>query len=240
MSEPVITLENANYSYSVRRGRFKRGGYNALESVSLELNEGETLGILGRNGAGKSTLLRLLAGIYLPSSGVVRRHRRDLTVSLLTLQAGFSPELSGRDNAIMGAMLLGRTRAEAERRLPLIAEFSGLSQWMGEPLNSYSSGMRARLGFSVAMEMAPDVLLVDEVLGVGDIDFRKKSTERIHAKIKSGQTVVLVTHSIPTVRELCTRLAWLENGRIQMQGEVEEVLAAYQEAVVGSQTATKV
>lgn len=223
----LITLEHVAYFYKIRNGLLRHMTFNALKDVTLDIHEGETLGLIGRNGAGKSTLLRLLARIYIPSRGTLRHARPNLSVSLLTLQLGFFAELSGRDNAIMGAMLMGYTRDEAEGRLDRIVEFSGLGQWMHEPLKTYSSGMRARLGFSVAMEMSPDVLLIDEVLGVGDVNFYEKSAARLKSKLASNQTVVLVSHSIPAIKELCTRVVWLEDGRIQMQGDPETVVNEY-------------
>jgi len=232
MSQPMISLIDAGYRYKIRRGRFSFVHFEALAGVTMTVQEGETLGLIGRNGAGKSTLLKLLANIYVPSSGAIRHHRPGLCVALLTLQVGFSHELSGRDNAIMGAMLLGHTRAEAEESLDRIIDFSGLGDWINEPLKSYSSGMRARLGFAVAMEMSPDIMLVDEVFGVGDVTFRQKSTERMKSRISSGQTVVLVSHSLPVVQELCTRVVWLENGRILMQGDTKEIVAEYQKAAL--------
>ncbi|WP_243543955.1 ABC transporter ATP-binding protein [Pseudodesulfovibrio tunisiensis] len=210
----------------MRRSLFRYGSYQALHDISFDIYPGETLGLLGRNGAGKSTLLRLIANIYQPSRGRIVCGE-PVSTALLTLQTGFLPDLSGRDNAIMGAMLYGYSKEEARQRLDDIIRFSGLEEWIDEPIKMYSSGMRARLGFTVAMEMSTDVLLVDEILGVGDYEFRQKSTARIKAKIKSGQTVVLVSHAIPVVRELCTRVAWIENGEITRVGDVDDVVEEY-------------
>jgi lipopolysaccharide transport system ATP-binding protein len=224
---PLITLENVGCIYKIRHGILGFKSYEALKDVSLVLNKGETLGLIGRNGAGKSTMLRLIAGIILPNSGQITFHQ-PASVSLLSLQLGFSPELSGRDNAIMGAMLLGYSKSEALERLDRIIALSGLGEWFVEPLKTYSSGMRARLGFAVAMEVSPDVLLVDEVLGVGDESFRKKSTKAMKDKMKSGQTVVFVSHQPAVLEELCSRVAWIEGGVTHMAGEPREVLAEYQ------------
>jgi lipopolysaccharide transport system ATP-binding protein len=224
-----MTLEEVGCVYRVRHGLMRRHHYSALKSVSFTLYRGETLGLIGRNGAGKSTLLRLIAGILLPDSGRIITHG-SCSISLLTLQLGFSAELSGRDNAIMGAMLMGYSRSQAQRRLPGIIEFSELGAWIDEPIKTYSSGMRARLGFSIAMETSPDVLLVDEVLGVGDEAFRAKSVAAMKEKMAAGQTVVFVSHQTPVMRELCHRIVWIEQGMTHMEGEVAEVLQAYHQS----------
>ncbi|MFH1216831.1 MAG: ABC transporter ATP-binding protein [Pseudomonadota bacterium] len=222
----LISLQNIGCSYKVRKGRFRFRSYDALKDISLDIFKGETVGIIGRNGAGKSTLLHILARIITPNCGKIFFHQ-DISISLLSLQLGFTPELSGRDNAIMGAMLLGYTKKEALNRFPRIVAFSELGDWINEPVKTYSSGMKARLGFAIAMEMSPDILLVDEVLGVGDEAFRKKSIAAMKEKMLSGQTVIFVSHQPQTIRELCTRLAWLEKGAVKMVGGTEEVLGAY-------------
>ncbi|MGE4420702.1 MAG: ABC transporter ATP-binding protein [Pseudodesulfovibrio sp.] len=222
----LISLEGVGCSFKARKGRLRLGEYEAFNDISFNLYPGETLGVVGRNGAGKTTLLRILARIFLPNKGTIR-FRDDLTISLLSLQLGFSPDLSGRYNAIMGAILLGYTRKEAEARLDRIIEFSGLGAWIDEPIKTYSDGMCARLGFAVAMETSPDVLLVDEVLGVGDETFRNKSVMAMKERLKSGQTVVFVSHDVHTLQELCTRVIWLEHGRVRMDGSAEDVLSAY-------------
>ncbi|MFA9394511.1 MAG: ABC transporter ATP-binding protein [Halodesulfovibrio sp.] len=227
---PIITLENVGCTYTVRKGFLKMGKYEALKNVSFSINRGETVGIIGRNGAGKSTLLRLVAGVIQPDSGNIIRHTA-VSISLLTLQLGFSAELTGRDNAILGAMFLGHSRKNAIASLNAINDFAELGQWFNEPLKSYSSGMKARLGFAVAVEMSPDVLLVDEVLGVGDESFRKKSTAVMKEKMLSGQTVLFVSHNSNTIKELCTSVVWIENGVTKMAGNTNEVLTAYTEYI---------
>lgn len=227
---PLISLEHVGCDYQVRKSRFKFKVYEALRDINLTLYEGETLGVLGRNGAGKSTLLRLIAGIVQPDSGAVHYHK-PLNISLLALQLGFSPELNGRDNAIIGAMLLGKTKQEVLERLDAIQTFSDLGDWFYEPIKSYSSGMLARLGFAVALEMSPDVLLIDEILGVGDEAFRQKSTLAMKEKMKSGQTVVFVSHNLSSLRELCPRTMWIEKGVTRMIDDTEKVLERYLEYV---------
>jgi lipopolysaccharide transport system ATP-binding protein len=230
IGNPLITVDHVACRYKIRQGRIRFKSYEALRDVSLTVYKGETLGVIGRNGAGKSTLMYLISGIILPDAGKVIFHE-PATVSLLTLQLGFSPDLSGRENAIMGAMLLGYSKREAMARLKAIVAFAELENWIEEPLRTYSSGMRARLGFAVAMEMHPDVLLVDETLGVGDEAFRRKSARAMKERMKSGQTVVFVSHGLPDVEELCNRVVWIENGLTHMIGSPEEVIPVYQEQV---------
>lgn len=223
---PLIEVRDVAVLYKIRHGILSTKKYLALEKISLDILEGETLGIIGRNGAGKSTVLRLLAGIILPDRGRID-YQRYLTISLLTLQLGFSQTLSGRDNAILGAMLLGLSKNEAEARVESIAAFSELESWIDEPLHTYSSGMRARLGFAVAMEASPDVLLVDEILGVGDQMFQKKSATALKTKMRAGQTTVFVSHQLAMVSDLCDRTVWIEDGVTRMIGETKFVLSEY-------------
>ncbi|MFG6179542.1 ABC transporter ATP-binding protein [Halomonas sp. THAF12] len=200
----IISLQDVGVRYKRRGGLFRKPEYfQALEGVSFDIHRGETLGILGRNGAGKSTLLRVVAGIIQPDSGEIVNH--GVTVSLLALQAGFDAELPGTDNAILSGMLMGYTRKQVEARLGDIAEFSELGDFMYEPVKTYSSGMKSRLGFSVAMYMTPDVLLLDEILSVGDKDFKKKAETEMMKKVHSDQTVLLVTHSEQQAKRLCER-----------------------------------
>jgi lipopolysaccharide transport system ATP-binding protein len=230
MNETIISLCHVGCTYSVRKGFLKIGKYDALKDVSFDIKRGETVGIIGRNGAGKSTLLRLVAGVILPDSGEIIRHV-PLSISLLTLQLGFSPELTGRDNAILGAMLLGHSRKQAVKSLEGINEFAELGAWFDEPIKAYSSGMKARLGFAVAIKMSPDLLLVDEVLGVGDVAFSKKSTRAMKKKMLSGQTVLFVSHNAAMVKELCNSVVWIEEGTTKMAGETDVVLDAYAQFV---------
>jgi lipopolysaccharide transport system ATP-binding protein len=176
-----------------------------FKDFSLELKKGEVLGILGKNGAGKSTLLRLLAGVILPDAGVVIR-RDNSSVQLLTVNLGFERILTGRENAIMAGMLLGKSRAEVLARLDKVKEFSGLGNFFDEPVYAYSSGMVARLGFSVAVEADPDVLLLDEILSVGDAEFKEKSRAKTRELIRSGKSVVIVSHDSKTHDEFSDRI----------------------------------
>lgn len=223
--EVLISLQNVSMSYTVRAGMFRWSKYTPFNNISFDLHRGETVGIIGRNGAGKSTLLRLIAGIYEPDVGCIVNH--GARVSLLSLGVGFIPHLTGRQNAMLSGMLLGLRKKQIAQKMDAIVEFSGLGRFIDQSLRTYSSGMRARLGFSVAMQVDPDVLLIDEVLGVGDEEFRTKSTAEMKRFIKSDKTVVLVSHNLSTVRELCDRLVWIENGRVKKVDTVENVLEQY-------------
>ena len=226
ISETIISLEDITCSFNVRQSLFKVKLFNVLKGITLSIYQGETLGIIGRNGAGKSTLLKVISGVLKADTGKVIYHQ-PLSASLLTMQLGFSPEISGRLNAILGAMLLGYSKKEAMEKLDDIIAYAEAQKWIDDPFRTYSAGMRARLGFAVSMEMSPDVLLIDEALGVGDASFRSKSTRDIKKKILSGQTVVFVSHSEPDLKELCTRLAWTDDGRIKKVGEAQDVINAY-------------
>ena len=223
--KPLIELQGVGVRYRSRRAFFRHRYFEALKKVCFRLYPGESLGILGRNGVGKSTLLRVIAGIIQPDRG--RLINRGARTSLLALQAGFDPQLSGWTNALLGGMLLGFSRRQVLDRMEQIIAFSELGDWIHEPMKTYSAGMRARLGFSVAIQMQPDVLLIDEVLGVGDLEFQKKSAQALREKIRSNQTVVLVSHNPQQVRELCNRAVWIEEGVSRMEGEVDPVIEAY-------------
>ncbi|MCP5195846.1 MAG: ABC transporter ATP-binding protein [Gammaproteobacteria bacterium] len=228
--QPLISLRNVGVCYWRSKSYLVRDVYWALQDVSFDLFQGETLGIIGRNGAGKSTLLRLISGIIRPDRGKFTNHR-SATASLLSLQAGFERELSGRENAILSGMVLGMRRAEIIKKLAAIQEFSDLGDFFDEPIKEYSTGMLSRLGFSVSFQIDPDVLLIDEVLGVGDEEFSRKSTTVLREKIFSNKTIVLVSHSETTIRDLCDRAVWIDNGISQIEGNVETVLDAYRQSI---------
>ena len=223
----ILSLDHVGLYYSRRQGFLKRSRFWALQDVSFDLYAGETLGVIGKNGVGKSTLLRVLAGIIAPDTGKMVFHRPGLRISLISLGAGFVPYLSGRENAILNGLMLGATKKEIISRMNDIVAFSELDGFFDEPVNTYSTGMRARLGFSVAYHLEPDVILLDEVLGVGDEAFRKKSTDAMKQRIKSDKTVVLVSHTVPILKELCDRIVWIEGGRTRLEGQVPDVLEAY-------------
>jgi lipopolysaccharide transport system ATP-binding protein len=228
----MLELEEVTLSYRTKRTTFEGGHHKVLDSVSLKLYEGETLGIIGKNGAGKTTMLRLMAGILAPSSGKVS-HRRGKKASLLTIGLGFRPDLSGRDNAILAAMLQGSTRRQAESYLEEIKEFSELGDSFEEPVKTYSNGMRSRLGFTTALMTHVDILLVDEVLSVGDAQFRDKAKIAMAKRIGADQTVVYVSHAERQVKELCDRAIWISNGKIAAEGDAEETLMHYRNYGMG-------
>ncbi|HUD41136.1 MAG TPA: ABC transporter ATP-binding protein [Dokdonella sp.] len=233
--ETLIELEHVGVAFSATRS-VGGGRYWALEDVSLRLKRGERLGVIGRNGAGKSTLLRVLAGILEPDRGRVRRG--PVSCQLLSLALGFMPYLTGRDNAVLSGLMLGLRQREIVRRLPAIREFSELGDFFDEPIQSYSSGMVMRLAFSVAIQVEPDVMLIDEVLAVGDAEFQEKSGTALRERMRQGHTVVLVSHSEKEVTALCDRLLWIEHGRSVMEGDRDSVYEAYHQQLHLGEAAT--
>jgi lipopolysaccharide transport system ATP-binding protein len=197
----------------------------ALREVSFAVERGEAVGIIGSNGAGKSTLLKLISRISYPTEGRIRVRGR--VASLIEVGAGLHPELTGRDNVFVNGAILGMRRQEIEDKYAAIVEFSELGEFMGMPVKHYSSGMYVRLGFSVAVHTEPDVLLVDEVLSVGDVGFQAKSLDRMLSFRDRGVTILFVSHNLPAVSQMCSRVLWIENGQLAMFGEVDRVLEAY-------------
>ena len=224
MSDVLVELHNVGVAFNTQR-RLAERRFWALEDVSLSLRRGERLGVIGRNGAGKSTLLRVIAGILAPDRGRVRRG--NVSCQLLALALGFTPHLSGRDNAILSGLMLGLRRRDIEARLPAIREFSELGDFFEQPIATYSSGMNMRLAFSVAMQVEPDVLLIDEVLSVGDAEFQHKSGAALRQRMGDGHTVVLVSHDETQIAALCDRVVWIEHGKSVLEGARDDVFAAY-------------
>jgi len=222
--ELIMSLKNVGLSYRRKRGVFGEEFW-ALKDVSFDLYQGDTLGIIGRNGVGKSTLLRLMAGIMQPSHGQLIN--TGYQASLLSLQLGFIYYLSGRENAILSGMFMGLRKREILKRMDSIIEFAELGDFIDQPIATYSSGMLARLGFSVAFQVDPDVLLIDEILGVGDAEFYQKSTKVMQEKIHSNKTIVFVSHHAALIQQLCNRVVWIENGVSRMAGDTRTVLAEY-------------
>jgi lipopolysaccharide transport system ATP-binding protein len=196
-----------------------------LRDVSFEVYQGEVMGVVGRNGAGKSTLLKILTGISAPTTGYARIHGR--VGSLLEVGTGFHPELTGRENVYMNGTILGMKNSEIKRRFDEIVEFSGVERFIDTPIKRYSSGMQVRLAFSVAAHLDPEVLLVDEVLSVGDAEFRRKCMGKMREVTGQGRTVVLVSHSMPSIQHLCDRAMLLDGGSIAMIGDPDLVVDAY-------------
>ncbi|HSJ87918.1 MAG TPA: ABC transporter ATP-binding protein [Anaerolineales bacterium] len=237
---PVIILNNVSVKYRAPEeviGTFKEYAiqvlkrnvryreFMALNHIDLDVNEGEILGVIGRNGAGKSTLLKVISRVLIPTEGRVRI--RGLVSPLLELGAGFHPELTGRENIFLNGTLLGHARQEIKSRLPEIIEFSELGAFIDSPLRTYSSGMVARLGFSIATTWKPEILVLDEVLSVGDEAFRHKCQLRMENFRDQGTTTLLVTHDSVTVETLCSRAVWLDHGKIKAMGAAKEVVAQY-------------
>ncbi|HEX6867890.1 MAG TPA: ABC transporter ATP-binding protein [Candidatus Limnocylindrales bacterium] len=208
-------------------GRGSREQFWALRGVSLRVTHGESLAVIGPNGAGKSTLLQVLAGIIRPSEGTVDVSGH--VSGLLTLGAGFDRDLSGRDNILLGGAFLGLDDAVTRELLPSIVEYAELGEFIDAPLKTYSSGMRARLGFAIATAIDPDILLLDEVLATGDAAFRAKSKARVIEIVRAAKAVVLVTHDMGWVTEYCNRAILIEKGRVILEGDPAEVVALHQE-----------
>jgi ABC-type polysaccharide/polyol phosphate transport system ATPase subunit len=234
----IISLENVSIVFRQRRERMllrdhlremaqrmPKDGFYALHEVSFRVERGESLGIIGANGAGKSTLLSLLAGLTGPDKGVVRVAGK--VGALLELGSGFHPDLTGRENLLMNAALLGLNEKAARERAQAIIDFSELGPFIDEPLRTYSSGMNMRLGFSVAVHAENDILLIDEILAVGDIAFQKKCMAHILGLRKAGKTLVCVSHVPGVLEELCDRLVWLHHGHLIHDGEFDVVSADY-------------
>ena len=236
----VIDLENVSVRYVVPheriptlkefavkwlRGRVTWKQFEALSNVSFRVRPGETIGIVGRNGAGKTTLLKVIARVLRPGEG--RVHTRGRIAPLLELGAGFDPDLTGRENVFLNGAILGHSHRDMARRLSQIVEFAGIEEFIDAPLRTYSTGMVARLGFAVATDIEPDILLLDEVLSVGDVEFQRKCTERMNGFRERGVTFLLVSHSLPTISGLCERALWIENGRLAADGPAVEVVEAF-------------
>lgn len=229
MSEKIIfEVKNAGVCYRQRAGLLRYDNHWALKDVSFTLHAGETLGVIGSNGAGKSTLLRMIAGIIDPDRGQVWR-QPNTSASLLALNVGFKPELSGRENAILSGLLLGMSLRQIKSQIDAIHQFSGLGNFFERAVGTYSTGMRARLGFAVAIQADPDILLIDEVLGVGDQNFKVKSHAAMREKIDSNKTVVLVSHSMDAIKSLCDRVLWLHEGRSMFCDDADSVTDGYLE-----------
>jgi ABC-type polysaccharide/polyol phosphate transport system ATPase subunit len=199
----------------------------ALKDVSFEVPAGSTFGLIGRNGAGKSTLLKCLAKILYPDTGSITASGR--MASMLELGSGFHPELSGRENVFLNASILGMSRKEVTRKFDDIVDFSGVERFIDQPVKTYSSGMYVRLGFAVAINVEPDILVVDEILAVGDAGFKAKSAQKFREFKDSGRTVIMVTHSTSNIREMCDSVAWIDHGQVKQIGDAQVVSKAYED-----------
>jgi ABC-2 type transport system ATP-binding protein len=243
---PAIELRGVSKAFVLRRNRTgdlkfrvlgwlhrgqpeRRELFWALRSVDLQVAAGEFLGLIGPNGSGKSTLLRIIAGIFCPTSGqAVVRGR---VVPMIELGAGFHPELSGRENVYLSTSLFGLSTREADGIFQAIVEFAELESFIDVPVKNYSTGMHARLGFAIAVHLDPDVVLVDEVLSVGDESFQQKCIQRMEEMRRAGKTIVLVSHGLDSVQKMCDRAALLANGRLVESGDPEAVIRRYRDIV---------
>ncbi len=207
--------------------------FYALKQVTLELQHGDSLALVGSNGAGKTTLLGLIAGLTAPDEGQIVVNGR--VAALLELGSGFHPDLTGAENVRLNAALLGFTRRRAREKFDEIVDFSGIGEFIQEPLRTYSTGMVMRLAFAVATAVDPDILLIDEVLAVGDPEFQAKCVRKIQDLKHAGRVLICASHVIATLRELCTRAVWLDHGQVLQEGPADALLAAYEAAATGPQ-----
>jgi ABC-type polysaccharide/polyol phosphate transport system ATPase subunit len=241
MASPIIEFQDVSVRYRVARRpshslkeyairRLQgRGGYDdrwALREVNLEVHQGEMIGIIGNNGAGKSTLLKLVAQVLSPTAGRVRV--RGLVAPILDIGAGFDSELTGRENVFLGGAVLGLTRSDIATRFRRIVDFADLTEYIDQPLRTYSTGMIARLGFAVATDVDANILLLDEVLSVGDGEFRARAEDRIHSLCKRMDAVLIASHIMEEVLRTCHRVAWLDHGALRAVGPQHDVVAQYQ------------
>lgn len=246
LSNGVLSLESVSVRYRVpqeRIGTFKEymirrlqrkvklNTFWALKDVSFKVKKGEVFGLIGQNGAGKSTLLKLVARVLRPTEGRVIVYGR--VAPLLEVGAGFHPELTGRENVYLNGALLGYTREEMDEKFEPIVDFAELWDFIDAPLRTYSTGMWARLGFSVATATNPDILIVDEVLSVGDEAFQRKSSARIQSFRDQGVTILVVSHNMELIEAMCDRTAWLDHGQLQIIGDTKEAIHAYRQSQPG-------
>ncbi|MFC2028850.1 ABC transporter ATP-binding protein [Chloroflexota bacterium] len=239
-TEPVIILNKASVRYlspvesywsfkeyllRLIKRQVKKYEYIALNEVSLEISRGEFIGIIGRNGAGKTTLLKLVSRVLAPSSGSIIV--RGIVSPMLELGAGFHYELTGRENIFLNGSLLGHSNNEIKEHIPKILEFARIDKYIDAPLRTYSSGMVARLGFAIATSWVPEILILDEILAVGDEEFRKKCFERMRHFRREGTTILLVSHNMETIQKHCSRAVWLEKGSVMDIGNANEVSKSY-------------
>jgi ABC-2 type transport system ATP-binding protein len=244
MTAPALEVDHVTKTFRIHRertnslkellaarGRNRYTDFVALNDVSFTVHEGEVFGIIGQNGAGKSTILKCMAGILQPNKGAVRVHKK--MSALLELGAGFHPELTGRENIFLNAAILGMTRRDIAARFDEIVDFSGLGSFIESPVKTYSSGMYIRLAFAVAINVDPQLLIIDEILAVGDVSFQQKCLEKFVDFRNDGRTIVLVTHDLGSVKNMCDRAIWLRNGAITGEGDPGDLVDAYTEQMLG-------
>ena len=223
---------NQSLKSAIMRGRTSvHEDFLALKDVSFDVPSGSTFGLIGSNGSGKSTLLKCLANIYYPNQGSITHHGR--IAAMLEVGSGFHQELSGRENIFLNGSILGMSRKEVTRKFDEIVDFSGVEHFIDQPVKNYSSGMYVRLGFAIAINVDPDILVVDEVLAVGDAEFQEKCFRKFSDFKADGKTVILVSHSMGTVESMCDHAAWLDRGTLRVVGESKSTIAAYLQSLPG-------
>lgn len=223
---------NQTLKSAILRGKTSRHeDFWALENITFDVAQGSTHGLIGSNGSGKSTLLKCLAKIYWPTSGTIEYRGR--MASLLEVGSGFHLELSGRENIYLNGSILGMSRKEIDKKFDEIVDFSGVERFLDQPVKNYSSGMYVRLGFSIAIHVDPDILVVDEVLSVGDEEFQRKSFQKFLEFKEQGKTIILVTHAMPVIEQLCDQVSWINSGKLMMTGKASEVVSSYKASVDG-------
>ena len=222
-ADRILSLKE--FATTALRGKLHYEEFAALNNISFNLEKGETLGLIGRNGAGKSTLLKVISGILKPTEGSVACYGN--VVPMLELGSGFDMELTGQENIFLNGAILGYSEEFLKSKYDEIAEFSELGKFLSMPIRNYSSGMLARLAFSVATAVNPEILIVDEILSVGDMAFQEKSRERMMEMMGGGTTVLFVSHNMAQIREMCSRVVWLDHGTVRMLGPTQEVCDAY-------------
>ena len=240
--EPIIELDKVAMEYYMQtekvdnmkeffirlvKGKIKKTKKRILEEITFSVNKGESVGIIGHNGAGKSPILKIITGIIKPTTGSVKVHGS--VAPLLNLGAGFDYEATARENIFLNGAIIGYTPKEIKNKFSSIVEFAELENYVDVPLKNFSSGMVARLGFAIAIDVEPDILLVDEILSVGDENFRQKCSQKIEELQKHGVTFIIVSHNMSQVKKLCQRAVWIENGRIVEFGDSKEICDKYQE-----------
>lgn len=221
--EPLNSLKEV-FTTAVK-GKLKFNEFLALDDVSFELEKGKTLGLIGKNGAGKSTTLKLISGILKPTSGTIRT--KGNIVPMLELGAGFDLELTGKENIYLNGAILGYSKQYLEEKYDEIVDFAEIRDFIDMPIRNYSSGMMARLAFSIASVVQPEILIVDEILAVGDVAFQEKSFNRMKELMSGGATVLFVSHDLEKIEEMCDKVIWLQRGKVVMFGDTEEVCEAY-------------
>lgn len=245
MSNVAVAVENVTKSFRLyhernqslksaimRRRRSVHEDFLALDDVTFDVPAGSTFGLIGSNGSGKSTLLKCLANIYYPNSGSIEHFGK--IAAMLEVGSGFHHELSGRENIFLNGSILGMSKKEVTSKFDEIVAFSGVEQFIDQPVKNYSSGMYVRLGFAIAINVDPDILVVDEVLAVGDAEFQEKCFQKFVDFKKQGKTVILVSHSMETVKQMCDNAAWLSHGKLIAVGEAEPTIKAYLDSLSGN------